>query len=89
MTRYNCPKCKSVNVITQGGNSTCCDCNYRAESKYFDRLRVRLPLEMTDKQVYSACLSYRHDFGLLSHDEQCELAFMCKEWYLAIRKELE
>jgi len=48
-----------------------------------------LPKELTDAQIESACLSYRHDFGLLSEYEQRLIRNQCKWWFEAIRKEFE
>ncbi len=42
--------------------------------------------ELTDEQIDSACLSVRHDFGLLSVTEQDELRFQAKEWAIALAK---
>lgn len=47
-----------------------------------------VPDELTDKQVVSACYSYRHDFGLLDKDSQERIAFQCRQWWHAITKEL-
>jgi hypothetical protein len=42
--------------------------------------------ELTDEQIDSACLSYRHDFGLLSVSEQDYIRFQAKEWAAALAK---
>lgn len=42
----------------------------------------------TDEQVASACLSYRHDFGLLPEDERKTVMFQAREWLHAWQKEL-
>jgi hypothetical protein len=42
----------------------------------------------TDAQVASACLSYRHDFGLLPDDERARVMFQAREWLHAWKKEL-
>lgn len=44
-------------------------------------------IELTDKQVRSACLSYRHDYGLMDAKAQAHLEFQCREWCHAISKE--
>ena len=36
--------------------------------------------ELTDTQLTSACMSYRHDFGLLPKDERDRLMFQAREW---------
>jgi hypothetical protein len=41
---------------------------------------------MTDADIDSACLSYRHDFGLLSKPEKDRVRFECREWEHAISK---
>ena len=38
-----------------------------------------------DKFIGNVCLSYRHDFGLMSKDEKDKLIFECKEWMRAIK----
>jgi hypothetical protein len=42
----------------------------------------------TDAQVASACLSYRHDFGLLPSLEQDVLMWRAREWLRAWQKEM-
>lgn len=46
---------------------------------------VRVP---TDAQVNSACLSYRHDFGLLQDQQREMVRFEAKEWLIAWQKAL-
>lgn len=46
-----------------------------------------LPKDLTDAQIESACLSYRHDFGLLPEEEKALIRCQCKCWFEAIRKE--
>lgn len=41
----------------------------------------------TEAQLNSACMSYRHDFGLMTPDEQERLRWSAKEWLHAWRKE--
>jgi len=43
----------------------------------------------TDAQVASACLSYRHDFGLLNAEERQKVMFQAREWLHAWQKELD
>jgi len=47
------------------------------------------PKELTEAQIESACLSYRHDFGLLPEEEKDLIRCQCKWWFIAIRKEFE
>jgi hypothetical protein len=42
---------------------------------------------LTDERIASVCLSYRHDFGLLSGDEQTGLMLEARAWERAFRKE--
>jgi hypothetical protein len=42
--------------------------------------------ELTDEQIDSACMNYRHDFGLLSVAEQDYIRFEAKEWAAALAK---
>lgn len=37
------------------------------------------------KFIDNVCISYRHDFGLLSKEEQDKVRFECKEWMRAIK----
>ncbi len=41
----------------------------------------------TPAQLNSACMSYRHDFGLMEEDERERLRWSAKEWLHAWRKE--
>lgn len=41
----------------------------------------------TDAQINSACLSYRHDFGLMTKRNQDDLRFQANEWLIAWQKE--
>ncbi|WP_407146270.1 hypothetical protein [Bradyrhizobium sp. ORS 86] len=41
----------------------------------------------TDAQINSACLSYRHDFGLLSAKERVDIKFEALQWFFAWEKE--
>jgi hypothetical protein len=42
----------------------------------------------TDAQTASACLSYRHDFGLLPAEERHRIMFTAREWLRAWQKEM-
>jgi hypothetical protein len=44
---------------------------------------MKINLEPTISEINDACLSYRHDFGLLSEDEKKKLRFIAKEWLIA------
>lgn len=35
---------------------------------------------LTDADYFNACLSYRHDFGLMSDEDRQKLVFQAKEW---------
>lgn len=41
----------------------------------------------TETQINSACLSYRHDFGLLNEEERKMVRFQAVEWLNAWLKE--
>lgn len=41
----------------------------------------------TDAQTASACMSYRHDFGLLEEGNRASTMFIAREWLRAWRKE--
>ena len=41
----------------------------------------------TLEQIKSACLSYRHDYGLLPESERIKLHFEAREWFRAWIKE--
>lgn len=41
----------------------------------------------SDAQIRSACLSYRHDYGLLPADQRARLQFEAREWLIAWLKE--
>jgi len=53
------------------------------------KVKGAFPKELTEAQIESACLSYRHDFGLLSEEEKDLIRHQCKWWFIAIRKEFE
>ena len=42
---------------------------------------------LTQKQIASACLSFRHDFGLLPAAEQSQVMWSAQEWWKAWQKE--
>ncbi|WP_222042394.1 hypothetical protein [Rhizobium laguerreae] len=44
--------------------------------------------EPTEAQINSACLSYRHDFGLLNGEEREMVRFKAREWLRAWLREL-
>ena len=46
------------------------------------------PASLTEAQLASACLSYRHDFGLLDADARSKLMFQAKEWARALGYEV-
>ena len=43
--------------------------------------------EVTDRMINSACMSYRHDFGLLTEEEQNRMRIEAKEWLRVWKKE--
>ena len=44
---------------------------------------------LSDGQIASACMSYRHDFGLLEPGERAKIMFTAREWERAFSKERE
>lgn len=46
-------------------------------------------IDPTEAQTASACMSYRHDFGLMGEDQRKQLMWEAKEWLRAWQKELE
>jgi hypothetical protein len=51
-------------------------------------LEGALTLEPTDDTLASACISYRHDFGLLNENERKTVMWQAKEWWRAVAKEM-
>lgn len=43
---------------------------------------------ISQAQLHSACLSFRHDFGLLDEGEKATVMFQAREWLTAWRKAL-
>ena len=43
--------------------------------------------EVTNRMIDSACMSYRHNFGILPLDEQNRMRIEAKEWFRAWEKE--
>lgn len=43
---------------------------------------------LTDEQIASVCLSYRHDFGLLEDGDRHRLMFTAREWERAMSHEI-
>ena len=44
-------------------------------------------IDPTEKQIWSACLSFRHDLGLMEYREKESLRFQAIEWLRAWQKE--
>ena len=47
--------------------------------------KKKTEIELTQKDIDNICLSYRHDFGLLSDKEKENVRFQCQEWIRALR----
>jgi hypothetical protein len=62
------------------------DAVHAAVTKQAEKQEQQEQQELTDEQIDSACLSYRHDFGLLSVSEQDYIRFQAKEWAAALAK---
>lgn len=60
---------------------------YWFRKKFFPKLKDLN--EITDKDVLSACLSYRHDFGLLSEEEKLTIIFEANQWLYAWKKTIK
>lgn len=43
----------------------------------------------SEKFISNVCLSFRHDFGLLTYPERQKLRHECKEWMRAISNNFE
>ena len=43
---------------------------------------------LSDKQIDDACISCRHDFGLLNSNDQESLRRDCQEWARALTKQV-
>lgn len=52
------------------------------------RAAAPLPEGLTTSQVHDACLSYRHDYGLLDEQEARIVRIECSDWFRAIRRAL-
>lgn len=48
---------------------------------------AKMTIMPTEAQVASACMSYRHDFGLMDAAQRQSLMFVAREWLHAWRKE--
>jgi hypothetical protein len=60
------------------------------KNEIFNRLialKKNIDFSLFDDEMFIAnvCLSYRHDFGLMSKEDQNKLIFDCKEWMRAIK----
>jgi len=45
------------------------------------------PFDPSAAQLHSACLSYRHDYGVMSEEARKSLQFTALEWFRAWQKE--
>lgn len=50
------------------------------------KLAKKVSSPLTEKEVDDACLSFRHDFGLMSEKEQDAMRFQAKEWFRSIMR---
>jgi hypothetical protein len=55
--------------------------NVNAKPPYLMALGNRFDSE---KFVFNVCMSYRHDFGMLTEQDKQRLRFECKDWMRAI-----
>lgn len=74
-------KAKMLEILTEvsKGNKT----PELAQSELFDLFNLSKRY-LDDSFKANVCLSYRHDFGLMSKEEQDILMFEAKEWIRAI-----
>lgn len=49
---------------------------------------MKLP-DLSKSMMHDACLTFRHDYGLMSQEEQEKLQWQCIEWFGAIRAAIE
>jgi hypothetical protein len=83
------PKKPDLDVVTNGAEYIRADIAEAEKRAAVAAERERVFLDLTPEQVRSACLSYRHNYGLLDEAEAQIEQFRCKEWWHAIRKELQ
>lgn len=62
--------------------------------KLYTTKQQKLPVslfvrEPTNAEIVDACISYRHDFGLLSSAKQNTCKFIAKEWLIAWQKQMK
>lgn len=62
------------------------DLEARLEKAEAERDAPTLPESLTPEQLGDACLSYRHDFGLLDSGEQFSLRWQAAEWWRALSR---
>lgn len=74
-------KAKMLEILTEIQNGT--KSPEIAQNELLDLFDVSKRY-LDDKFKANVCLSYRHDFGLMSKDEQDMLMFEAKEWMRAI-----
>lgn len=60
-----------------------------AEAALHRVVDATVPETLTDAQINDACMSYRHDFGLLEDDDREIVKFQCREWWRSIRRALK
>ena len=77
-----CEKCGMHGGVALEAGDAITEWNRRAP---LDSQQERKPL--TGSQIASVCLSYRHDFGLLSKEERVSLMATARAWEHAIDKE--
>ena len=49
---------------------------------------MELPEVPTDAQLHDACLSYRHDYGLMDLVSREKLQWECREWWRCVSRAL-
>lgn len=80
---WECPRCHRINAPSM----PFCGCPPHPEASFdVETFRKELTTHLDDKKlIENMCLSYRHDFGLMTPEEQQALRFEAREWLRAYR----
>jgi Zn ribbon nucleic-acid-binding protein len=100
--KLKCPSCGAVDDITvewRINGYMCLGCGFKWKPQFVTQISAdsiatssvskTVLTELSEEQIDSVCLSFRHAVGLLGAVDQDKLRTECKLWYDAIRKELE
>lgn len=75
-----CSGCGAEMMIEDGRFYVCDECGVNTEKSNGVRLTSS---GVTDEMINSVCMSYRHDFGLLTNEEQNKIISEATEWLRA------